>query len=187
MCRRPVVLAVMLAAMLVAGCAGSQAESNDTGRSFTAADVDFAIQMQAHHQQALVMTEMAADHATDSRVRKLAEEITTAQGREIDVMAGWIKRWAKQGAKLPGHGDSHAAHGPGMLSEADTARLGRASGKRFDHMWLRLMIEHHQGALDLARDEISDGRSVAAKRLARDVLRTQRTEIDQMRTMLGTP
>lgn len=180
-------VSTLLGLGVLSGCAGSAAETSAGGRSFTKADVDFALQLQAHHQQALVMAGMAVDKATSPQIRQLAERINETQGREIDLLAAWIQKVADQGAKLPGHGPGgHGPHGPGMMSEADMGDLKRASGGRFDEMWLRMMIEHHRGALVMAHDELEHGQNAQTQQLARDVLRTQKAEIVQMRDMLAS-
>ena len=41
----------------------------------------------------------------------------------------------------------------GMLSKAQMAALAAASGAQFERLWLQGMIYHHQGALDMAREQ----------------------------------
>ncbi len=52
----------------------------------TAIDTDFAQMMITHHQGAITMAKLAADNAEHEELRDLAEEIISAQEREIDVM-----------------------------------------------------------------------------------------------------
>ena len=49
-------------------------------------DTDFAQMMITHHQGAITMAKLAADNAEHDELKKLAEEIISAQEREIDVM-----------------------------------------------------------------------------------------------------
>jgi len=49
-------------------------------------DTDFAQMMITHHQGAIDMAKLAADNAEHDELRDLAEEIISAQEREIDVM-----------------------------------------------------------------------------------------------------
>jgi uncharacterized protein (DUF305 family) len=37
-----------------------------------------------------------------------------------------------------------------MMSDTDLAKLGRATGATFDQMWLKGMIAHHEGAVEMA-------------------------------------
>jgi uncharacterized protein (DUF305 family) len=47
------------------------------------------------------------------------------------------------------------------------------------------MISHHQGAIEMAEAEISNGENVDAKNLANTIAETQQAEIGQMKQMLG--
>ena len=46
---------------------------------------------------------------------------------------------------------------PGMMTEEELADLDAASGPEFEDMWLEMMIEHHEGAIEMAKDEQADG------------------------------
>jgi uncharacterized protein (DUF305 family) len=47
-----------------------------------------------------------------------------------------------------------------------------------------MMIEHHQGAVEMAEAERSDGRYRPAVELAGSIIDSQQAEIEQMETML---
>jgi uncharacterized protein (DUF305 family) len=61
---------------------------NDVGmlENSTNIDADFAQMMITHHEGAIAMAKLAADNAEHDELKDLAEEIISAQEREIDVM-----------------------------------------------------------------------------------------------------
>lgn len=48
-------------------------------------------------------------------------------------------------------------HGAGMMSADQMDALTALSGTEFDRQWLTRMIEHHEGAIDMANTELADG------------------------------
>ncbi len=72
----------------------------------------------------------------------------------------------------------------GMMTPEDMQALTKASGAEFDQMWLEMMIEHHEGAIDMARTELADGESTDAKALAQDIIDAQQAEITAMKGLL---
>ena len=59
------------------------------------ADVDFVRGMIAHHQGAIDMAKVELEHGKDADIRKLAEDVITAQQGEIAMMKEWLAKNAK--------------------------------------------------------------------------------------------
>ena len=59
----------------------------DALENSTNIDTDFAQMMITHHQGAITMAKLAADNAEHDELKDLAEQIISAQEREIDVMS----------------------------------------------------------------------------------------------------
>jgi uncharacterized protein (DUF305 family) len=146
----------------------------------------FAQMMIPHHEQAVDMAEIALSKAdTSAAVRDLATAIKQAQDPEIQTMTRWLQGW---GAAAPtdsmGHGGTdHGAMGNGMMSEADMEALTQASGAAFDEKWVSMMIEHHEGAIDMAEQVLETTRDPDVKALADAVIDAQTEEITKMRAM----
>jgi uncharacterized protein (DUF305 family) len=62
--------------------------------------------------------------------------------------------------------------------------LEAANGAKFDTRWLTMMIEHHQGAIEMASTEREHGEAKAAAALAQ-IVTSQRDQVDTMQRLLG--
>ena len=151
---------------------------------FNADDVAFATNMIPHHQQAVEMSALVPDRSTNPEVIQLAEQISAAQGPEIEAMKVFLVQWKEN----PDSNTGHTVHGnmamAGMVDEAAMAKLASLNGAEFDTLWLESMIGHHQGAIEMAKAEIANGENVDAIGLAKTIVGTQQAEIDQMNRML---
>lgn len=160
------------------------------GAEFNATDVAFAQGMIPHHAQAIQMADMALDISTNPDVTALAEQIKAAQDPEIDQMTTWLTDW-DQTVPDPGAPMDDNMEGAGgmmmtgMMSEADMARLGNATGTDFDRMFLEMMILHHEGAIEMAEQELADGKYQPTKDLAQAVITGQQAEIEEMNTLIA--
>ena len=150
------------------------------------ADADFATNMIPHHQQAIDMADLALTKSANADVKRFATRIKAAQSPEINAMTGWLTAWK---VPVPTTSMDHDMPGmamPGQMSDADMAALRRATGAAFDKMWLELMIKHHDGAIDMAKTELSEGQNASAKSLAQSIIAGQSAEIAQFRKLLPT-
>ena len=193
-------IGLALAVTLTACGASSGTTTGDTSAAAdvgaTAGDVAFAQLMIPHHAQAVDMADMALEQAQSDDVRRLAEQIRSAQDPEITTMTGWLQDWGAP-PTMPGSdadgmpGMDHSGHDmggvttEGMMSADDMAALAQARGTEFDRMWLEMMIAHHEGAVTMARQVLATTTEPAVTTLARDVVEGQTAEITTMRQLLN--
>ena len=190
-------LAIVLCAMalVVTACADSKsgtsetvagADLSDVSEGANADDAMFAQMMIPHHEQAIVMADLAVDRAEDPSLLALAAEIKAAQDPEIDLMASWLKQWGIPQMSGDDAMMSHGSHGmQGMLSQAQLDALASTQGATFDAMFAQYMIEHHEGAVAMAEDVLARGSHPAVAALAREIIVTQEKEIVQLRAFLS--
>ncbi len=204
--RTAVVAASGVAALVLAACGGSGDDTGAAGHGghqatdsasaassaptsqgqHNAADVSFAKGMIPHHRQAVEMADLAPDRARSAEVKKLAAEIEKAQAPEIEKLSGWLTSW---GETVPAEGAmEHSMHGggmEGMMSAEEMTALENASGEAFDTSFMEMMIKHHEGAVEMAKTEQSDGAHAPARKMAADIIASQSAEIEQMKKLLG--
>lgn len=155
------------------------------------ADAMFTMMMIPHHEQAIEMSElMLGRDDIDPEIVELAEEIIAAQDPEIELMEQWLDEWGVPsmpgaGAGGGGHG-GHGDGGPGgMMSDDDLDAIEDAEGDEAERLYLEGMIEHHEGAIDMAQDVLDDGESTDVAELAETIIETQQVEIDLMRDLVA--
>lgn len=195
------VLAALLAALSALTACGSDGDptSHDThtasnGEKFNDADVEFASDMIQHHAQALAMVDLTMGRQLDPEVQQLAEDIRAAQAPEIEQMTDWLSNWdqpipetMRDHANAHGDGEMEMDSGmPGMMSAEEMTELEAAKGAAFQQKWLEMMIEHHEGAIEMAQTEQSEGKHVDAIELAENIESAQQDEISTMETLLGS-
>jgi uncharacterized protein (DUF305 family) len=150
------------------------------GAEYTKADVEFMQGMIAHHAQAIVMSRMAASHGANPQVLKLSTKIDQSQVPEIRIMQVWLQ---SNNQFAPDTSSWHKVTMSGMLTTAQLDSLEAAKGVAFDRAYLRMMIQHHAGALQMVDDLFNSpdaGQEVNVNTFANDVATTQTTEIGIM-------
>jgi hypothetical protein len=144
-------------------------------------DVMFAQMMIPHHSQAVELSALAEANTTNPVILDLAGRIDGVQHTEIHTMEAWL---ASAGSSADEHG-SHGMSMPGMVSDADMAMLEQATGAEFDALFLAHMIQHHEGAIDMANDVLATTKNDDVAALATAIVAAQTAEIDEMYALLG--
>lgn len=179
-----------------APAAGRTAANGDVHND---ADVEFATEMIPHHADALVMVDMTQGRDLSPELARLTEDIRAAQAPEIETMVDWLTAWGEDvpetsrdhvNSHMGSHGeDDGDDEGSGMggmgMDPDDLAMLEAAQGDAFESMWLEMMIEHHEGAVEMAEAEQEDGLFADAVALAESIESSQAEEIELMEELLG--
>jgi len=166
------------------------------------ADVEFMQGMIMHHGQAIEMTALIPSHTENKELRSLGARISRSQDDEIRFMKRWLAaRGQSLSLPMPDNmaGMSHADSPqramasmplmPGMLTAQQMEALGKATGAEFDRLFLTGMIQHHNGALTMAKDlfgAAGAGQDAELFGFVTDVDTGQRAEIRIMQSMLET-
>lgn len=157
-------------------------------------DVRFMVGMIHHHGQALTMVELVPDRGANSSIQTLAERIRVSQTDEIRLMQQWLRDNGEDapepsptGMRTMHDGVAHDVLMAGMLTPAQLAELEAARGVDFDRLFLRFMIQHHEGALEMVEELFATPGAANDDfiyKVASDAFADQGIEIDRMQRML---
>jgi uncharacterized protein (DUF305 family) len=175
----------------------ARARADSMRYPYTAADIAFMTGMIAHHAQAVQISSWAESHGASPVIQRLTARIINAQRDEIHTMQSWL---AARGQPVPDPGQvgtmQHGDHGmtmpgmtmPGMLTADQLMALDAARGKTFDELFLRDMIQHHSGAVEMVDKLFATSGAAQDEttfKFANDVQVDQRTEIARMQGLLA--
>jgi uncharacterized protein (DUF305 family) len=185
-------------AALAAGIPAAAAQAfpppvGDSGhRGYMPADVHFMSGMIYHHAQAVLIAGWAATHGASASAHTLCDRIIASQTDEIALLSRWLATRHEavphpdpEHMMMPGMDSTHVM--PGMLSAEQLAQLDQARGADFDQLFLRLMIQHHQGAITMVNQLFAAGagEEEPVYKMASSVYADQTTEIERMQRMLA--
>ncbi|OWY66624.1 DUF305 domain-containing protein [cyanobacterium TDX16] len=159
--------------------------SMDLGPADANYDLRFIDAMRMHHQGAIEMAKEAQQKSKRPEIKKLADNIITAQNREIGQMKQWRQAWyPKAGKQMMAY---HSQMGHMMPMSSDQMQgmmmsmdLG-AADSQFDLRFINAMIPHHEGAVTMAQDALKKSQRPEIKQLAKNIISDQQKEIAQMK------
>jgi len=133
-------------------------------------DLRFLDEMIMHHEGAIMSARGMIANSSRPELRDLAQRIIAGQQRQVDQMRAWRQQWYPDApASVGGMGGMMGGNGAGMMG-----------GDGTDRMFLRMMIPHHQLAIDMAQDALTNAQHDELKGLAREIIVGQSAEITEM-------
>lgn len=178
----PVLLALVGAIALHHGVPAMDAIHHDSDMAAVAemclgdgVDRAFVTDMVPHHQSAVEMAEIAKQRGDSEFVKTLADDIATSQSREISTMR-------REDRALQSAGVQRGSLGvPDHMKGMDGNPASLRTADPFDAAFIRMMIPHHEGAIEMAKVEIAKGKDPELKSLAQDIIDAQQRELTAMR------
>ena len=140
--------------------------------------------MIVHHEQALTLSRLAPNRTNTQEILDLAGRIDVSQEDEISFMQGWLE---ERNIEVHSSMSMHHMKMMGMASDQDIAKLSISKGMEFDELFLRLMIAHHEGALDMVRElkrQPGSAYDPLMFEFVSDLSNDQGVEIERMNTLL---
>jgi uncharacterized protein (DUF305 family) len=160
----------IVAVLVLTGCASTPKANSE----FSAADIKFAEEMIPHHEQAILMADIALTNSASDEILAVARDIKAAQAPDIEEMGSWA------GINPSNHMDHMM---DGMLSDEQIQQLRDSEGAAFDRLFLEGMIAHHQGAIKMAQ-KVVGSKSFKVANLAAAIIDAQEKEIAFMQELI---
>ncbi len=172
----------------------------------TDADIKFMQGMIMHHNQAVEMVALMPGRTKNAQLLELGQRISISQTDEMKFMKRWLTYRDKPITEMGdmagmnhmdmshmdmSHMDMSHMDMPlmsGMLSPQQMDALKKATGVKFDQLFLSGMIQHHTGALTMVNELFETPGAAQDAQLfdfTADIGVTQQGEIDAMRNMLA--
>ena len=170
----------MLLVLVAGGCA-QQPPAPAAATPFNATDVMFlqmGLEQIAEGEQ---VAELAAERATDPRVRAIATELRGQWTTESGTMERWLLGWQQPRTADPSAG-AHAGHGElHMLRPSDIDSLASLdNGKTFDRRAVSLLLGHLGNCVETSRMESASGAYPPARSLADGMTRDRQAQIQSL-------
>ena len=149
-------------------------------------DLQFIDQMIVHHQGAIMSSEHMIADSERPELRQLAENIQRSQSEQIEQMRAWREQWYPDAEPTSEMMDSTQMEGmmdsaqmEGMMGEGHMQEE-MMGGDAADSMFLRMMIPHHQSAIDMSEQALERAEHPELRGLAQQIIDEQTAEIGLM-------
>jgi uncharacterized protein (DUF305 family) len=187
------ILAVLLVALafVAAGCGGGGGSAEQAKGSGTAAteaqskfDRAFIDAMVPHHLSAIDMAREAKQAGlTQPALIKIANDIIAGQQKEVGRLLNWRLQWFGSRDREP---EEAAMKTLGVSAEEagmaiDMSMMDMSMAADVDQAFAEMMINHHQGAIRMARLAQQKAGRAQLKELADGIIAAQQREIGVMR------
>jgi uncharacterized protein (DUF305 family) len=148
---------------------------------FSESDLMYAQMMIPHHEQAVAIAELAPTRTSNVEVLAIAKKIKSSQAPEITVMAAWL---GGEVSEMAGGHEGHGMEMKGMLTGAQVEELKNSVDAKFDSLFVRGMIAHHKGAIEMTQS-ILTSENVIVRKFGEKVVKEQTAEIKTLEAILG--
>jgi uncharacterized protein (DUF305 family) len=151
-------------------------------------DLQVIDQMIMHHQGAIMSSEHMIADSERPEMGQLAEDIQESQSQQIEQMQTWREEWYPDAGRTFGMMDPTQMDemmGEGQMEETMGGSMQEMmGGDTTDAMFLRMMIPHHQLAIEMSEEALEQAEHPELKELAQTIIDEQSAEIELMQGYL---
>lgn len=150
-------------------------------------DLDFANMMLPHHQSAVDMAQEYLPVAKDDKIKIIAQNIIAVQKKEIEEIKAIIATYKSTKSKNSSGAETTAGEHNKLMDAMnkmmDEMNQMTMSGNP-DKDFLLMMVPHHQSAVTMSEDELSQGKNPELKKMAQKIINEQKKEIKEFNELL---
>lgn len=133
---------------------------------------DFLQSMIPHHQEAIDSSKIITSQPNiDPKLKTFAEQVIAVQTSEIAQMQTWLKEWYQQ--------ESSGTEYSPMMGDLSTLQ-----GNELELAYIKGMIFHHQGAIEMAKQVQLLQPRPQVQELANGIIASQSKEVAQLEAWL---
>lgn len=133
---------------------------------------EFIANMIPHHQEAVDTASIIVAKTENTELKKIAENIVSAQKTEIVLLGSWMKAWYPNSTLKVSY----------MQMMRDISKL---SGHDLDDVFMEDMIKHHEWAVHMAEEVLEVSQRPEIVKMANDIIRSQNAEIIKFKELLS--
>ena len=149
-------------------------------------NLDFVTQMPPHHKGAINMSKAILQYGSNPEVKKMAEHIITSQEAELPVLQNMQEKFKQE------------AFSGKEASAMYNKKYNEIKGAMFKNMesvpltpnadlnFLKQMIFHHQGAIDMSKNILEYTKDPELIKLAINTIKSQSKDIKEMQKLINT-
>ena len=136
-------------------------------------DNDFAMMMKSHHMGAIEMANMELSSGKDADLKAMAQKMINDQQKEINEFNSFLS------SHNPNSKNNFATNAKKMMDKSSSMSLNM-HGADVDLDFATMMVQHHQGAIDMAKEYLKTAHEPTMKAIAQNIITSQQKEIKDL-------
>ncbi|OWR14023.1 DUF305 domain-containing protein [Chryseobacterium sp. VAUSW3] len=141
-------------------------------------DADISKMMTEHHDGAVEMSELLLEKGKNDELKNFARKVIEAQNKEVQLM----KKFEDRKEASPDSKEFVQELNRSMAAMMDK---NIQIHNNIDKDYAQQMIPHHQSAVDMAKVYLKYGKEKELLQLCKDIVKTQNTEIAELKEWLA--